>query len=215
MILRFLLFFALLAGILFFSAGRWDLPTFWAYIGVFLAVMIVAAATGDEELMRERAKPGPGGQDCALRWNAMAVMLATWITAGLDVGRYHWSDRVPFPLQVAGLALTGVALCFAAWAARVNRFFSSAARIQRDRGHHLVTAGPYQRIRHPGYLSSITMFLVAGLALGSWWAIVPSLTSVPLFLRRIRIEERLLFAELEGYTEYAQRVPYRLVPGLW
>jgi protein-S-isoprenylcysteine O-methyltransferase Ste14 len=90
------------------------------------------------------------------------------------------------------------------------------ARIQRDRGHQLITAGPYKFIRHPGYAAAITWLAVSGIALGSWISVAPALIGgVYFFLRRLRIEEALLFAELEGYREYAQRVPYRLVPGIW
>lgn len=209
-------FLGLLSAILFGSAGRTDLPYFQAYIGILLVLLATAAIAPDADLMKERRKPGPGGRDLTLRRNAILVMVAHWIIAGLDVGRFHWSDAVPRWLQVLALVMLAAGFALSAWAVRTNRFFSSVARIQRDRGHHLVTSGPYRFIRHPGYAAAIMWFVVSGIALGSWLSAVPAaLGGVLLFLRRLRIEESLLFAELEGYREYAQRVPYRLVPGLW
>ncbi|MGH9817482.1 MAG: methyltransferase family protein [Candidatus Acidiferrales bacterium] len=211
-----LVFFTLFIAALFGAAGRWDLPMFWAYSGVLLSVMLVSLIGADRDLMKERQKPGPGGKDHALRWLAIVVMLAHFIIAGLDVGRGHWSDTVPRWMQVVALAVIAAALGLSKWASMTNRFFSAVVRIQRDRGHHLVDTGPYAHIRHPGYAAAIGWFLLSGVALGSWLAAaIGAIFGAPLFLRRLFIEERMLLAELEGYTEYAQRVPYRLIPGIW
>lgn len=220
MILRGLLgisiFCASLALILFASAGRTDLPFFRAYIGVLLALFLSALSFPDPDLMKERMNPGPGGKDLSLRRDAILVMVTHWVLAGLDVGRFHWSDSVPAWLQVAALAGIALALCLSAWSVKTNRFFSSVARIQRDRGHHLITAGPYQYIRHPGYAAAISWFVLSGIALGSWLSVLPAaIGGFFLFLRRLRVEEALLFAELEGYPEYASRVRYRLLPRVW
>jgi len=209
------LFFGLFIGVVFGSAGRWDIPMFSAYFGVLVTMMLLALIGADRDLMKERSKPGPGGKDYELRWLAVAVMLAHFAVAGADVGRYHWSDTVPFWLQVPALLLIAVALGFSKWATMTNRFFSSVVRIQRDRGHQLVDTGPYAYIRHPGYAAAITWFLMSGVALGSWASAGVALLGIPLFFRRLFMEERLLFAELEGYREYAERVPWRLLPGVW
>jgi len=209
-------FAGLLGLILFGSAGRIDLPFFMAYIGILLVLMLSALFVPDSDLMKERRKPGPGGKDLGLRRNVILLALFHWILAGVDVGRRHWSDSVPSWLQVAALAGIVLALSLSAWAVRTNRFFSSVARIQRDRGHHLITGGPYQYIRHPGYAAAIAWLVLSGVALGSWLSVLPAaFVGSFLFLRRLRVEESLLFAELEGYREYAQRVPFRLIPGIW
>ncbi len=101
------------------------------------------------------------------------------------------------------------------WALRANRFYSSAVRIQADRGQHPVDTGPYRFVRHPGYAATTTATVAAGLALGSWLAIVPALGFVALFVRRTVFEDRLLVAELPGYAAYAGRVRGRLVPGVF
>ena len=107
-----------------------------------------------------------------------------------------------------GMALT-------TWATLVNRFFSSAVRLQSDRGQHVVTAGPYRVVRHPGYSGGLLLLLCIGLALGSWIAIVPILLIVPVMVRRTLIEERMLASALPGYANYTQRVRSRIVPGMW
>jgi len=108
-----------------------------------------------------------------------------------------------------------LALGVVVWAMAVNRFFSSDARIQRDRGHHLVTAGPYEYIRHPAYAAVLVSAVSGPLALGSYWSALPLLPAGLMILRRTRLEDALLREGLEGYADYAQQVRYRLVPGLW
>lgn len=214
-VLGLAVFFGLFIGVVFGSAGRWDIPMFWAYFGVLVTMMLLALIGADRDLMKERSKPGPGGKDHELRWLAVVVMLAHFAVAGADVGRYHWSDTVPRWLQVGALALIAVALGLSKWATMTNRFFSSVVRIQRDRGHRVVDTGPYAFIRHPGYAAAITWFVMSGVALGSWYSALVAMAGIPLFFRRLFMEERLLFAELEGYREYAQRVPWRLIPRVW
>jgi protein-S-isoprenylcysteine O-methyltransferase Ste14 len=208
-------FFGLFLGVVFGAAGRWDIPMFWAYIGVVITMMMLAMIGADRDLMKERSKPGPGGQDFSMRWILIGVMLAHLAVAGVDVGRYHWSDTVPFWLQIVSLALIAAAITFAKWATSTNRFFSSVVRIQRDRGHRVVDTGPYAYIRHPGYAAGITWLLVSGMALGSWASAAVAALGIPFYFRRLFLEERVLLAELEGYREYAQRVRWRLIPQVW
>lgn len=214
-ILSILLFFALFAAILFGAAGRWDLPVFWAYMGLLAAVFLLSMIGADPDLIKERRRPGPGGRDHSLRWLAIGVMLAHLAAAGMDVGRYHWSDSVPLWLQIAAMALITAGFGLSKWATMTNRFFSSVVRIQRDRGHTLVDTGPYAYIRHPGYAAALIWFFMSGVALGSWLSVGVALLGVPLFFRRLFLEERVLLAELEGYREYTQRVPWRLIPRVW
>ena len=213
MVLRVLLMVSLVGAILFGSAGHFALPMFWGLLIVFAAYFVIVLLTIDRGLLQERMRPGPGGKDRLMRWIAMPFILAQLVVAGLDVGRFGWSNTVPFGVQVAGLAGYAVSLALAYWAMAVNRFFSSVVRIQQDRGHHLITAGPYQYVRHPGYAGGMVACLCSGLALGSWWSMLPVAGMVLLFLRRTVMEDRFLKKELPGYAEYAQQVRFRLVPG--
>jgi protein-S-isoprenylcysteine O-methyltransferase Ste14 len=137
------------------------------------------------------------------------------VVAGLDVGRLHWSDTVPLWSQIA--ALLGFALSFALsiWAMMTNNFYSRVVRIQRDRGQYVVTQGPYRFVRHPSYIGSIFSWVCAALVLGSWLALMPAVLIAAMLVVRTALEDRTLQAELDGYREYAQRVRYRLLPGIW
>src|SRR5947209_12268010 len=208
-LLEWLIVTVLVAVILFGCAGRWDLPLFWAYLGVFAAPFLVFALTMyDPDLARERLRPGPGGKDW-LFVVGRSFVPAHWAVAGLDVGRFHWSDTVPFGVQVAGLAGFAASFGVILWAAAVNRFFSPVIRIQKERGHHVVTGGPYGYVRHPAYAAMIFGFPFSALALGSWWSLLPAGAFALLVIRRTALEDRTLREELEGYAGYAGKVRRR------
>lgn len=215
---RFGLVLALLAVLLFGAAGRWNLPMFWAYFLMCFGVALVGLRVvggKDPSLLEERFRPPVRGKDRVTRPVAAFSFLLSLMIAALDVGRFHWSGRIPLSAQVIGLVVVTATFAVWMWAMSVNRFFSSEVRIQRDRGHQVVTAGPYQFVRHPGYAVAIVLLLATPIALGSWRAILPMVPLVAVFVRRTALEDRLLRAELEGYTAYARQVPFRLVPGLW
>jgi protein-S-isoprenylcysteine O-methyltransferase Ste14 len=208
-------FLPLAAIALFASAGTVAIPEFWVYLAIFAAVFVAAFLWLDPDLARERMRPGGKKPPLGLRLFT-GVLFVHWIVAGLDRGRFHWSDTVPVWLQTIGLIAlaAGYALCF--WAMRVNRFFSSVVRIQSDRGQIVITSGPYAFIRHPGYLAGIVIIAASGVALGSWLATaVLVLVSLPFLLYRAIAEDRILQAELPGYRDYAARVRWRLLPGIW
>lgn len=209
------LFVGLMGALLFGCAGRCDLPLFWAYLGVWTVACLVGPLVMDPTLLKERLRPGPGGQDyltvvaCAPAW------LSQLGVAGLDVGRFHWSDTVPLAVEMFALLVVIAALAVMMWAAAVNHFFSSVIRIQADRGHYLVRSGPYRYVRHPAYAASPFLLVGGGLALGSWVAALLGLVLVLPILRRTVREDRVLREQLEGYAAYAQEVRYRLYPGVW
>ena len=208
-------FLLLMATVLFGCAGRLDLPMFWAYLGVWVVTIVVGPLLVDPDLIRERMSPGPGGRDWGRTISFAPLWLAQYVVAGLDVGRFHWSDSVPFALQVAGLVTMAAALAVTFWAQMVNRFFSSVIRIQKDRGQYVITSGPYRFVRHPGYAVAPFLFVGGSLALGSWLAAASSLLLLVPLLRRTAQEDRILRAELDGYAAYAEKVRYRLIPGVW
>jgi len=207
-----------IGGVLFASAGRCDVPAvWWAYLGLWLTVSVVGALGADPGLVRERLRPGPGARESLPLAGSIAGALTAshFVIAGLDVGRFHWSDSVPAGLAWSGLAVLAASLAIAQWATRENPFFSSVVRIQAERGHRVVSSGPYGYVRHPGYAGAIGVALSSGVALGSWLSILPTLIAVAFLVRRISKEERVLRDELPGYASYQQQVHYRLVPGLW
>jgi protein-S-isoprenylcysteine O-methyltransferase Ste14 len=207
-----------IGGVLIGSAGRPDVPpVWWAYLGLWLLVSVVGALSADPGLVQERLRPGPGARESLVLAALVAGVLTAghFVIAGLDVGRLHWSDSVPVGLEWAGLVIFAASLAIAQWASSENRFFSSVVRIQAERGHHVISSGPYAYVRHPGYAGAIGIALSSAIALGSWLSMLPSLLGVALIVRRISKEERVLREELPGYASYQERVRYRLVPGLW
>lgn len=206
----------ILAGIaLFASAGTLALATYWAYLAIFLAMIVATFAILPSDLVRERMRPGGRPTPLSLQLFTLA-MIGAWIVAGLDHGRFHWSDSVPPWAQWLSLAVVAAGYALALWAMAVNRFFSSVVRIQSERGQHVVTSGPYGFLRHPGYLAGILAMTASGPALNSWLATaVFVVSSLPFLLYRTITEDRILKAELPGYRDYAQRVRWRLIPGIW
>jgi protein-S-isoprenylcysteine O-methyltransferase Ste14 len=209
------LFLILAAVALFASAGTVAILGFWLYLSIFAAIILASLLALDPGLLRERMRPGGTRPPLGLRLLTI-VLFVHWIVAGLDRGRFHWSDSVPVWLQALGLiaVAAGYALCF--WAMAVNRFFSSVVRIQTDRGQYVITSGPYAYVRHPGYLAGIMIMVASGPALGSWIAAgLLVVASLPFLLHRAVTEDRVLIAELPGYRRYARRVRWRLLPGIW
>lgn len=210
-----LAFAALIAALLFGSAGRWDVPMFWAYVVVWAAAGVAGCIACDPTLPGERLRPGPGGKFYWTDFLIPPLWLAQYVVAGLGAGRLDKGDGVPLVMQVAGLMAMAAAMAWGVWAVAVNRFFSTAVRIQADRGHHVITAGPYRFVRHPGYAGTPFLFVGGGLGLGSWLAAVIGLIMALSVLVRTAAEDRILRAHLEGYPAYAQKVRYRLLPGVW
>ena len=145
---------------------------------------------------------------------AVSVVFPLVIVAGLD-HRYGWSPVFPPWLMVLGFILISLGYAFAAWALAENRFFSSVVRIQTDRGHAVCDSGPYRIVRHPGYAGSILPLPGIVLALGSVWTLIPAAVALMIAVIRTALEDRTLQEELPGYRDYAQRVRYRLIPGIY
>lgn len=207
---------SVLGAILFASAGRLDLPFFWAYLGalgLFAAVGLIATPRA---LLEERFRPAGPSRDnlVLLRIAALVVFSSQWIVAGLDA-RFGWSGGMPVALHATGLGC--LVAFFVVWfsAMRSNPFFSAAVRIQHDRGHHVVRTGPYRYVRHPGYAAFVLLGWGGSVALGSWWALLTHVPVVVMFTRRAELEDRMLREELPGYADYAASVRYRLLPGVW
>lgn len=193
--------------------GNPDDKWLWAYVSAFALVALFAMFSMDDDLVRERFNPpSPGADRLSLR--VVRLIALAHLLIGIADSRYGWTS-VPTPLRAAGLA--GFTLCFVliARAARANRFFSSVVRIQTERGHRVVDTGPYGTIRHPGYAAMLPLVQFSALALGSWLAFAAAFGYSALIFRRVRFEDEFLRQNLAGYTDYAGRVPYRLIPGVW
>ncbi len=205
----------LLGGTLFLAAGRVNLPFFWIVLLVWVGSTTVVGLIMDRDLMRERSQFGDDKSGRLRQILGLPAVIAPFLIAGLDVGRYHWSDNVPNWAQLMGLGVTMIGFGLIAWSIQVNRFFAKAVRVQDDRGQKVITAGPYRYVRHPGYCGFSLIFLASSIALGSWLSILPSLGLTLFFIWRTAKEDEFLQANLNGYAEYAEQVRHRLIPGVW
>ena len=208
-----------LLALVFVPAGRINWAPGWVFIGVMTAAFGTSAlvlARVNPAIYRARSRFQPGTK----RWDLilLAIMLPAMVLevplATLDAGRMSWS-AVPLWVVLLGYFLLVGGIAVTAWAQAVNPFFEPGVRIQHERGQHVITTGPYVFVRHPGYTAAIAMFFGLALALASWWALIPAVLASAALILRTNWEDRLLQGELSGYSDYARRTRYRLVPGLW
>jgi protein-S-isoprenylcysteine O-methyltransferase Ste14 len=210
---RWALLSAALSGLLFFAAGTTRIPSLRAYLLAFSGLLLITMLVSHPDLVEERFRPAEANLDAGARFASGFLFLLTLTAAALDVGRLHASDAVPGPLKIAALVTFAFAILIQLWAMAVNPFFSPVARIQSERGHHLVTTGPYRFVRHPGYLAMLIAMPASALAIDSWLALIPALAFSGVIVRRTGLEDRFLRLHLPGYAEYSDRVRYRLF--LW
>jgi protein-S-isoprenylcysteine O-methyltransferase Ste14 len=208
--------FAFITGAPLFLASsdlRW--PLAWAYVAVLwlgAGTVFSLLARYSPELLAERMKP-PSDRDKKSRRIAVPLLLVHWSVAGLDA-RFGWS-HVPLALSVAGLLFVAAGLALTGWTLLSNPYASSAVRIQTERSHQVISSGPYALVRHPMYLGVVLVALGSGPALGSWWCATLLVPLLAVFVARTLKEDRMLHDELEGYRDYAARVRWRVVPGLF
>lgn len=209
-------FLVLLGAALFLIAGQSDLPWIWVYLALRLLFTAACVLAMSEEVARERLKPGPGAKKERLFPIASgSLWVVHLVIAPLDLGRFGWSAGFPLGLHAVGVAATVAGMGVVVWALRHNEYLSARIRIQEERGHRVANTGPYAHIRHPNYAGGALIALASGLVFGSWPAIVPMLFWVPLIAYRTLNEEKVLFAELDGYREYAEKVRFRFLPEVW
>lgn len=208
------LYIAAQALCLFGAAGRIDIPEFWVYLALTAVLFVSSIPRVDPDLAAERMRPGGRPMPPRLR-GAVALSMGQFLVAGYDRGRLHFAGGVPTAVEVVGFLLVIAMWLVMLWAMRVNPFFSSVARLQPDRGQRVVTTGPYRVARHPAYAMALLGVPATGLALGSWLAAAVGVLAIPLLVWRCIGEDRMLRVGLAGYAEYAAKVPWRLIPGIW
>jgi protein-S-isoprenylcysteine O-methyltransferase Ste14 len=219
-LLQTLIWIAAMAALLFVPAGTLRWPAAWVFLAALAAIGLSGGwwlARTDPALLAERMRPLMRAEQPAADKGFIVVFGVTaliWLVAiGLDT-RWQASD-VPIALQALGFALIVLSSAFIMWVLHENSFASVVVRLQTERGHHLVSTGPYAFVRHPMYSGIILLLVGASLLLGSWWGLAMSPLFAVLMAVRAGIEERALIAGLPDYAGYAARVRYRLAPGLW
>jgi protein-S-isoprenylcysteine O-methyltransferase Ste14 len=210
---------AVMGVVLLWSAGRLDWWPAWAAVGVNLAwltTMGIVIIRFHPDLLMERLHPPKGAKpwDTTINLILRLTTLSRYILAGLDQ-RYGWTGSFPPAAQVTGLVVCALGYALFVWATASNAFFSQIVRIQSERGHTVATGGPYRYVRHPAYVGAILYELAVSILFASWWSLIASGLGAALLILRTALEDRTLQAELPGYTDYARRVGYRLLPGIW
>lgn len=214
------IFVVAMGALLFAAAGSLQWPGAWAYL---IASAVLGPLCGwwlariDPGLLAERLRPViQRDQPTADKVFTSALMLTVviWLVAiGLD--RRHLASDMPLALQVLGFALYLLSMILILWVFRENSFAAPVVKLQAERAQHVVSTGPYAYVRHPMYACVVPFFVGVSLLLGSWWGVAFTPLFIVLFAVRIRIEERTLMQGLPGYADYAARVHYRLLPGVW
>jgi protein-S-isoprenylcysteine O-methyltransferase Ste14 len=202
------------------AAGRMDIFKAWLVFGINFVGSIVVA------ILLWKFAPGLANQRGSVRegtktWDRVILIiyfsltfLVAPIIAGLDVGRFKWS-QLGVSYAVGGIALYTAFYFLFHWAMLINEHFEGTSRIQDDRGHKVIMNGPYSFVRHPGYIAMMFTNLAYSFTIGSLYSLIPSVSAIIAIVVRTFLEDRMLQNELEGYSEYAKKTKYRLLPGIW
>lgn len=134
--------------------------------------------------------------------------------SGLDAVRFHWS-QMPFSTIYPGAAIFLTGIGIVTWTMAVNPFAEATVRIQSDRGHTVISSGPYRLVRHPMYVGTALMYPGTALMFGSKWALAIAAAIILLLIARTALEDRTLRRELPRYEQYTTVTRYRLLPGIW
>lgn len=202
-------------------SGVWNWWEAWVYVVISILGFIISrglAARRHPDILDERARSmemqGAKSWDRILAPALAFGSLLILIVAGLDKS-FGWTAPFTLNAKLAALLVIVLGYVFSSWALVENKFFSGVVRIQTDRGHRVVTTGPYRFVRHPGYASALWIYLAMPILFGSLWAFIPAVFLLAVLVFRTSLEDRTLQTELPGYKEYTHQTLYRLFPGIW
>ena len=215
---RFIIIYIFIALALFLPAGT----IFWLQGWIYFIIMIVFSTSymtyltkKDPELLKARAKT-----KTTESWDKKILIFSTpaflmmYILPGFDAVRFQWS-MVPLYINIIGFVGMILGIFFFFLVSRENTYLSRVVEIQEERGHKVITTGPYRIVRHPMYVAVIVLFVSHCFALGSLFSLIPCAIVIITIILRIIHEDRMLHEQLEGYKEYAQKTRFKLIPGIW
>ena len=214
-ILRLVIGIPMIGAMLFLPAGTlnyWQAWTWLAALLVPMGISLVYLYRIDPKLLERRTRTEetrPEQRRIILA--SVVYFLVIFIVPGFDV-RYGWSN-VPAWLSLVADGIVLASYVLYMLVLKTNTYASRV--IEVEQGQQVITHGPYALVRHPMYLAMILMMTATPLALGSYWAMLPSIAFIALLAARAKNEEELLQKELKGYREYMQKTRYRLFPGVW
>ena len=218
----FLIYLFFVPALLFILAGtlKWTMAWIYAILTLLASILsrIIVFRKNPDTLL-ERAKFT--SSENTKSWDRIIVIIIGFlgpltivIIAGLDY-RHRWSIPIPLYIRYVSALIMALSYTFSVWAMVVNRYFSSVARVQKDREQVVVKTGPYRIVRHPSYSSTLLASLALPFMLSSFWALIPASVIIVALIIRTYLEDKMLQSELEGYYNYIQETPFRLIPGLW
>ena len=212
---KFVLGLLMIGLFLFLPAGTFDFWQAWLFIGVLFVPMFFAGIVlmiRQPELLRKRldAKEQQHEQKWVVALSGL-MFIAVFVVAGLNrrFGWYMLPDWVVYLATVVFL----VAYAMYAEVMRENVWLSRTVEVQENQ--QVVSTGLYGIVRHPMYAATLLLFLSMPLVLASPWSFAIMLLYIPIIALRICNEEQVLERELKGYTEYKQRVRYKVIPFIW
>ncbi|WP_455197037.1 methyltransferase family protein [Kaarinaea lacus] len=195
----------------------WVIVGLWTVFGV---VMTIYLSRYDPALLAERMRLLPIQKD-QKAWDKLMMLLFTiagialYIVPGFDVIRYQWTEPLPMWLEIIAMLIHLPCFWFLWWVMRENTYLSQVVKIDNERGHQVITSGPYAIVRHPMYSVVIVLLFAVPVALGSRYSLILALILTLLMVVRTYFEDQTLHEELQGYPEYAKKTTYRLMPGVW
>lgn len=219
-IIRFIIGFIIYGAIVFGAAGTLNWPEAWIFFIIYFSfaiILVVWLKKNNPELLKERMTIY---KKSAKRWDKIIMLISIpffiglVIVPGLETVRFEWTD-VSLSLEILGFIGIIIAYITSFLVMKENTYLSRVVEIQKERGHKVITTGPYKYVRHPLYVAVIIMFFCIPLSLGSLYALIASAFLTIIIIIRTVLEDKLLHKELEGYKEYAKKTRYRLLPGIW
>lgn len=214
---------SLFAMAILWPAGIWQWWEAWVIIVMWTVYGVVTThylLRHDPALLAERLKFLPLHKE-QKDWDNVLMSLffiagiGLYLIPGFDVVRYEWSEPLPEWMRILAMLIHLPCFLLLGWVMRENTYLSQVVKIDKDRGHKVVTTGPYALVRHPMYTIVIVLLFALPVALGSRYALILAVFLTLLLIIRTYLEDRTLHAELEGYPEYAKHTRYRLIPGIW
>ncbi len=220
-VIQMLVFIVVIPFLPLLISWRWGWWEAWVYALVCILGFVISralAARRHPDLLAERARFTQ--HEDAKSWDKVLAPLTGLgsglipLAAGLEA-RFGGTSTFSLPMELLALAFILAGYALGSYALIENRYFSGMVRIQRDRDHHVVSSGPYRWVRHPGYTGALLTYWATPMFLDSPWAFLPVVFLTVVLVIRTRLEDETLQEELDGYRDYAARVQYRLLPGVW
>ena len=213
--IRFLSGIPALGLFLFLPAGTFNYWEAWVYLAILFTPMFFVMQyliKNDPALLERRMRTNEQASEQSLIIKLSYIyFIVTYLLPGFDK-RFGWSNT-PLWLIVTAEVFVFLGYIMVVWVFRANSYASRTVGV--DEEQMVIDTGPYALVRHPMYTGVTTLYILSPLALGSYWALIPSVLIIPIIVARILSEEKILAKDLRGYVEYQQKVKYRLLPFIW